>query len=71
MQNVKHDFQVANQEISFGNVCMIQNGFTIFDRNSCLMQGVQFPVFPIFSYFLSIFLFSPIFKQKPPIFPIF
>ena len=27
--------------------------------------------FPIFSYFLSLFLFSPIFKLKPPIFPIF
>ena len=26
---------------------------------------------PIFSYFLSLFLFSPIFKLKPPIFPIF
>ena len=30
MQRVKHDFQVANQEILFGNVCMIQNGFTFF-----------------------------------------
>ena len=40
MQKVKHDFQVANQEISFGNVYMIQNSwqncFTLFDRNSCL-----------------------------------
>ena len=26
---------------------------------------------PIFSYVLSLFLFSPIFKLKPPIFPIF
>ena len=26
---------------------------------------------PILSYFLSPFLFSPIFKPKPPIFPIF
>ena len=26
---------------------------------------------PIFSYFLSLFLFSPIFKLKPPIFRIF
>ena len=26
---------------------------------------------PVFLYFLSIFLFSPIFKLKPPIFPIF
>ena len=36
-------------------------------------KGVPFsgcPV-PIFSYFLSLFLFSPIFKLKPPIFPIF
>ena len=36
MQKVKHDFQLANQEISFGNVYMIQNCFTLFDRNSCL-----------------------------------
>ena len=36
MQKVKHGFQVANREISFGNVCMIQNCFTFFDRNSCL-----------------------------------
>ena len=40
MQEVKHDFQVANQEISFENVYMIQNSwqncFTLFDRNSCL-----------------------------------
>ena len=36
MQKVEHYFQVANQEKSFGNVCMIQNGFTFFDRNSCL-----------------------------------
>ena len=40
MQKVKHDFQVANQEMSFGNVYMIQNSwqncFTLFDRNSCL-----------------------------------
>ena len=26
---------------------------------------------PTFSYFLSLFLFSPILKLKPPIFPIF
>ena len=25
MQKVKHDFQLANREISLGNVCMIQN----------------------------------------------
>ena len=31
-------------------------------------QGVQSLFFPIFSYFLSLFLFSPIFKLKPPIF---
>ena len=31
-------------------------------------QGVQFLFFPIF---FRIFLFSPIFKLKPPIFPIF
>ena len=36
MQKVKHDFQVANREISFGNVCMIHNCFISFDRNSCL-----------------------------------
>ena len=33
MQKVKHDFQVA---VSFGNVCMIQNCFIFFHRNSCL-----------------------------------
>ena len=36
MQKVKHYFQVANLEISFGNVCMIQNCFIFFDCNSCL-----------------------------------
>ena len=36
MQKVKHDFQLANQEISFGNVYMIQNCFTLFDRNSII-----------------------------------
>ena len=41
MQKVNsHDFQVANQEILFGNVYMIQNSwqnfFTLFYRNSCL-----------------------------------
>ena len=40
MQKLEHDFQVANQEISFGNVYMIlnswQNGFTLFDRKKCL-----------------------------------
>ena len=36
MQKVKHDFQVANQEILLGNVYMIQNCFTVFDCNSCL-----------------------------------
>ena len=34
-------------------------------------QGVQFQFFPIFPVFLRLFLFSPIFKLKPPIFPIF
>ena len=33
-------------------------------------QGVQFLFFPFFLYFLSLFLFSPILKLKPPIFPI-
>ena len=28
---------MRNQELSFGNVCMIQNSFTYFDRNSCIM----------------------------------
>ena len=37
MQNwVKHDFQLANKKISSGNVCMVQNCFTLFDCNSCL-----------------------------------
>ena len=49
MQKVKHDSQVANQEISFGNVYMIlnswQNCFTLFDQ-SCLMfklSSMQYP----------------------------
>ena len=33
---VKHDFQLANKEISPGNVYMIQKCFTLFDRTSCL-----------------------------------
>ena len=41
MQKVKHNFQVANQEILFGNVYMTQNSwqncFTLFDHNLCLM----------------------------------
>ena len=35
MQKVEHGFQVANREISFGNVCMIQNCIIFFHRNSC------------------------------------
>ena len=31
MQKVKHDFQLANKEISSGNVYMIRNCFTLFD----------------------------------------
>ena len=34
-------------------------------------QGVHFLFFSIFSYFLSLFLFSPIFQLNPPIFSIF
>ena len=37
MQKVKHDFQLANKETSSVNVYMIQNCFTLFSRNSCLM----------------------------------
>ena len=37
MQKVKHDFQLADKEISSLNVYMIQNCFTFLDRNSCLM----------------------------------
>ena len=33
MLKVKHDFQLANQVISFGYVCMIENCLTLFDRN--------------------------------------
>ena len=33
--------------------------------------GCPVPIFSYFSYFLSLFLFPPIFKLKPPIFPIF
>ena len=39
MQKVKHDFQVTDQEIAFGNVCMIQNSFTFF--RSWFMFKVQ------------------------------
>ena len=35
MQKIKHYFQMANKEISSGNVYMIQIWFTLFDRNSC------------------------------------
>ena len=34
-------------------------------------SGCPVPIFSYFSYFLSLFLFSPIFTLKPPIFPIF
>ena len=36
MQKVKHDFQLANKEISSGNVYMIQKCFTLFECNSYL-----------------------------------
>ena len=36
MQKVTHNLQVANREISFGNVCMIQNCFIFSDHSSCL-----------------------------------
>ena len=39
MQKVKHDFQVANREISFGNVCMIRNCFIFF--RSYFMFNIQ------------------------------
>ena len=35
MRKVKHDFQLANQEMSLRNAYMIQNCLTIFHRNSC------------------------------------
>ena len=38
---VKHDFQLANEEIWYGNVYMIQNTFTLFDRNSLLTFNCQ------------------------------
>ena len=41
---------------------------TTLAHSSLLLSGCPFP---IFSYFFSLFLFSPIFKLKPPIFPIF
>ena len=41
MRKVKHDFQVPNQKISFGNACMIQNCFIFFDRNSCSSSNYQ------------------------------
>ena len=34
-------------------------------------SGCPVPIFFYFLLFLSLFLFSPIFKLKPPIFPIF
>ena len=36
MQKLKHDFQVANQEISFMSTYMIQNCFAPCDHNLCL-----------------------------------
>ena len=33
MQKVKHGFQLANKDISSGNVYMVQNCFTLFDSN--------------------------------------
>ena len=36
-----------------------------------LFPGCQVPIFSFFSYFLSLYLFSPILKLKPPIFRIF
>ena len=45
--------------------CINATGMTVIVTNKA-----GCPV-PSFSYFLSLFLFSPIFKLKPPIFPIF
>ena len=44
--------------------CINATGMTVIVTNKA-----GCPV-PSFSYFLSLFLFSPIFKLKPPIFPI-
>ena len=42
MRKVKHDFQVANREISFGNVCMIQNCFTFLRGENDSKQSDEF-----------------------------
>ena len=39
--------------------------------HGCIMQGVKFLFFPIFSYFSQHTPIFPIFQQFPPIFPIF
>ena len=60
---------------SFVRIHTVEQVFTLSNRISLpklpIIQGVQFLFFPIFSYFLSLVLFSPIFRLKPPIFPIF
>ena len=42
----------------------------IHSNSDCRVSSSFFSFF-FFPYFLTVFLFSPIFKQKPPIFPIF
>ena len=38
---LKHYFSVANRQISFGNVCMIQNCFIFFDSKTIKLHAVQ------------------------------
>ena len=47
----------------------VEDSLSVYLRKIAMDADAGCPV-PIFSYFLSLFLFSPIFIQKPPIFPI-
>ena len=48
----------------------VEDLLSVYLRKIAMDADAGCPV-PIFSYFLSLFLFSPIFILKPPIFPIF
>ena len=54
---------LQSQRPSWIRSCKIPSYQSVTSKSGC-------PV-PIFSYFLSLFLFSPIFKLKPPIFLFF
>ena len=53
------------------SICIGVPGWTYISLPKITIPGCPVPIFSYFSYFLSLFLFSPIFKLKPPIFPIF